>query len=110
MLKLIVEYLELIIAVLTSLGIIIGLASQLFKSKKLVGVAKTLEVYTDVIQKLMVEAENLNKQKTGEDKLNYVISRASLELVARGYPEPDVELIKMIVENIIKLSKKINAK
>ena len=108
MVKLISEYLDLIITILTSIGIIIGLLGQLFKNKKMVDASKRIKLYTDLVEKHMVVIEEFDNLK-GEQKLKYVISMVSNELNEKGR-EVDVELITQIIEHLIAISKNVNYK
>lgn len=108
MVKLISEYLDLIITILTSIGIIIGLLGQLFKNKKMVKASEKLEIYTKLVQEYVVKAEQFDKL-SGKEKLNYVIKQVTIELSVNGI-EIDEALIKQLVENIIELSKNVNYK
>ena len=108
MVKLISEYLDLIITILTSIGIIVGLLGQLFKNKKLVAASNRIKLYTDLVEKHMVVVEKMDNLK-GEEKLNYVISMVSSELNEKGI-EVDIELITQIIEHIIDISKNVNYK
>lgn len=108
MVKLISEYLDLIITILTSIGIIIGLLGQLFKNKKMVDASKRIKLYTDLVEKHMVVVEEFDNLK-GEQKLKYVINMVSNELNEKGI-EVDVELITQIIEHLIAISKNVNYK
>ena len=108
MVKLISEYLDLIITILTSIGIIIGLLGQLFKNKKMVDASKKIKLYTDLVEKHMVVVEEFDNLK-GEQKLKYVINMVSNELNEKGI-EVDVELITQIIEHLIAISKNVNYK
>lgn len=108
MVKLISEYLDLIITILTSIGIIIGLLGQLFKNKKMVDASKRIKLYTDLVEKHMVVVEEFDNLK-GEQKLKYVISMVSSELNEKGI-EVDVELITQIIEHLVAISKNVNYK
>ena len=108
MVKLISEYLDLIITILTSVGIIVGLLGQLFKNKKLVDASNRIKLYTDLVEKHMVVVEKMDNLK-GEEKLKYVISMVSSELNEKGI-EVDIELITQIIEHIIDISKNVNYK
>jgi len=108
MMKLISEYLDLIITIITSIGIIIGLLGQLFKNKKMVDASKRIKLYTDLVEKHMVVVEEFDNLK-GEQKLKYVINMVSNELNEKGI-EVDVELITQIIEHLIAISKNVNYK
>lgn len=108
MVKLISEYLDLIITILTSIGIIIGLLGQLFKNKKMVDASNRIKLYTDLVEKHMVAIEKFDDLK-GEEKLKYVITMVSSELNKKGI-EVDVELITQIIEHLIDISKNVNYK
>ncbi len=108
MIKMISEYLDLIITILTSIGIIIGLLGQLFKNKKMVDASKRIKLYTDLVEKHMVVVEEFDNLK-GEQKLKYVINMVSNELNEKGI-EVDVELITQIIEHLIAISKNVNYK
>ena len=108
MIKMISEYLDLIITILTSIGIIIGLLGQLFKNKKMVDASKKIKLYTDLVEKHMVVVEEFDNLK-GEQKLKYVINMVSNELNEKGI-EVDVELITQIIEHLIAISKNVNYK
>lgn len=108
MAKLISEYLDLIITILTSIGIIIGLLGGLLKNKKLVDASKRIKIYTDLVEKHMVVIEKVDNLK-GEEKLKYVISMVSDELDEKGI-DVDIELITQIIEHIIDISKNVNYK
>jgi len=108
MIKMISEYLDLIITILTSIGIIIGLLGQLFKNKKMVDASNRIKLYTDLVEKHMVVVEEFDNLK-GEQKLKYVINMVSNELNEKGI-EVDVELITQIIEHLIAISKNVNYK
>ena len=108
MVKMISEYLDLIITILTSIGIIIGLLGQLFKNKKMVDASNRIKLYTDLVEKHMVVVEEFDNLK-GEQKLKYVINMVSNELNEKGI-EVDVELITQIIEHLIAISKNVNYK
>jgi len=108
MVKMISEYLDLIITILTSIGIIIGLLGQLFKNKKMVDASKKIKLYTDLVEKHMIVVEEFDNLK-GEQKLKYVINMVSNELNEKGI-EVDVELITQIIEHLIAISKNVNYK
>lgn len=108
MLALIKDYLELVITILTSLGIILGLLAKLTKNKKLLKASNVLQTYKKLAEELVIEAETL-ETLSGDDKLKYVLSRFRIELNKLGI-DFDEELAIQLVENIIKISKNVNFK
>lgn len=108
MIEIITQYLDLIVTILISLATIIGLLGKLFKNEKIIKLSKKIEVYTELVKKYVVVAENI-KDLSGKEKLNYVIEQVSLELRKLNI-EVDADLIKKLVENIIELSKDVNFK
>lgn len=108
MLKLINEYLELIITIITSLGVIIGLLGQLFKNKKLLKLSETITLYKTIVEDYVVKAEKM-QGLSGKEKLHYVIAQVKIELGKLNI-EIDEQLIIQLVEEIIELSKNVNFK
>lgn len=108
MVRLISEYLDLIITILTSICIIIGLLGQLFKNKKMVDASNRIKLYTELVEKYMVSIEKFDNLK-GEEKLKYVITMVSSELNGKGI-EVDVGLITQIIEHLVDISKNVNYK
>lgn len=108
MVRLISEYLDLIITIITSIGIIIGLLGMLFKNKKMVAASNRIKLYTELVEKHMVVIEKFDNLN-GKEKLKYVITVVSRELNEKGI-EVDVELITQIIEHLIDISKNVNYK
>lgn len=102
-------YIELIIAILTFLGVLLPLIATLVKSestkKKLLWVARLTEKVKEYVE--IAEVEQIGKP--GADKKAFVFSSLKLFCAQNKIPYDEI-LISSLIENFIKFSKQVNVK
>ena len=100
------EILAIAPAALGALGTILGLIISLVKNQKAKKNLLILQQITDVLQKLVVEAEQYTNF-TGEEKKEYVMTKANLYALKNKW-KFDEAAVSEIVEEMISLSKSVN--
>ena len=93
-------------AALGALGTILGLIISLVKSQKAKRSLTVLSLITNMLQELVVEAEQFT-HFTGEEKKEYVMTKANLYALKNKW-RFDEEAVSEIVEEMISLSKSVN--
>lgn len=99
----------LAITLVTFVGTITGLLGALFKNKKLLKFSEQVKLYHELAEDYVMDAEVLFSNRPGKEKLEWVLNRIEEEFEKRGW-EFSAEQAKIIIEDIIEVTKKVNFK